>query len=99
MTFNDQHVSHKLYISANRFDPTLWKLPEEIIEEIWFLTIIAKVNATIQYRIIQEKYKTRIYWQDLYNTISKFYHESTLGEEDIGLLLRRLHDKKIEDLR
>ncbi|CAG8525740.1 15226_t:CDS:2 [Funneliformis mosseae] len=30
-------------------------------------------------------------------TIHKFHHELTLDEEDTGLLLRRLYDKKIED--
>ncbi|CAG8691970.1 13662_t:CDS:2, partial [Funneliformis mosseae] len=33
------------------------------------------------------------------STFSKFYHKSTSSEEDIGLLLRRLHDKKIKDLQ
>jgi len=51
-TFNDQHVSHKLHILANQFDPIMQKLPKEIIEEIHFLTIVAKANTTIQYRII-----------------------------------------------
>jgi hypothetical protein len=98
-TFNDQHVGHELHMSANRFDPTLRKLPNEIIEEIQFLTVVAKANATIQYRIIREKYKTKIYRRDLYNAISKFRRESTPGEEDTGLLLKRLHDKKTEDPR
>ncbi len=48
-------------MSANRFDLTLQKLPKEIIKEIQFLTVVAKVNVTIQYRIIQKKYKIRIY--------------------------------------
>jgi len=46
-TFNDQHVGHELYMLANQFDLTLRKLPEEIIEEIRFLTVIFKVNVTI----------------------------------------------------
>ncbi|CAG8749375.1 6264_t:CDS:2, partial [Cetraspora pellucida] len=60
----------------DRFDPSLQKLPENIIEEIRFLTVIAKADATMQYRIIREKYK-----------------------EDARMLLRRLHDRKIEDPR
>ncbi len=61
-TFNNQHVGYELHMLANWFDLILQKLLEEIIEEIWFLTVVAKANATIQYRIIQKKYKTRIYW-------------------------------------
>ncbi|CAG8718910.1 12563_t:CDS:2, partial [Funneliformis mosseae] len=57
------------------------------------------MNATVQYRIIREKFKTRIYRPDLYNAIDKFRREATPGEEDTGLLLKRLHDKKIGDLR
>lgn len=98
-SFNDQHIGHELHPSATRFVPTLRKLPEEIIEEIRFLTIVAKANATIQYRIIREKFKTRVYRPDLYNAISKFRRESTPGEEDAGILLKRLHDKKTEDPR
>ena len=52
MIFNNQHVGHELHMSANQFDLTLRKLSEKIIEEIQFLTIVAKANATIQYRII-----------------------------------------------
>uniref|UniRef100_U9URN0 Uncharacterized protein n=1 Tax=Rhizophagus irregularis (strain DAOM 181602 / DAOM 197198 / MUCL 43194) TaxID=747089 RepID=U9URN0_RHIID len=48
-----------------------------------------------QYRIIREKFKTRICRLDLYNAISKFRRESTPGEEDAGMLLKRLHDKKL----
>ncbi|CAB4444945.1 unnamed protein product [Rhizophagus irregularis] len=97
--FNDQHIGHECHPSASQFVPTLRKLPEEILEEIRFLTVIAKVNATVQYRIIREKFKTRIYRPDLYNAISKFRRESTPGEEDTGMLLKRLHDKKTEDPR
>ena len=74
-------------------------MSEEILEEIRFLTIVAKVNAIVQYRIIREKFNTRIYRPDLYNAIDKFRREATPGEEDTGLLLKRLHDKKIEDPR
>lgn len=98
-TFNDQHIGHECHLLANKFVPTLRKLPDEILEEIRFLTVVAKVNATVQYRIIREKFKTRIYRPDLYNAISKFRHETTPGEEDTGLLLKRLHDKKTEDPR
>ncbi|CAB4421623.1 unnamed protein product [Rhizophagus irregularis] len=98
-TFNDQHIGHECHPSANQFVSTLRKLPEEILKEIRFLTVIAKVNATVQYRIIREKFKTRIYRPDLYNAISKFRREATPGEEDTGILLKRLHDKKIEDPR
>ncbi|CAB4431246.1 unnamed protein product [Rhizophagus irregularis] len=97
--FNDQHIGHECHPSASQFVPTLRKLPEEILEEIRFLTVVAKVNATVQYRIIREKFKTRIYRPDLYNAISKFRRESTPGEEDTGMLLKRLHDKKTEDPR
>ena len=55
------------------------------------------MNATVQYRIIREKFKIRIYRHDLYNAISKFRHESTSGEEDTKTLLKRLYDKKTED--
>lgn len=41
-------ASHKYYLSVNKFVPTLQKLPKEILEEIQFLTIFAKVNAIIQ---------------------------------------------------
>jgi hypothetical protein len=98
-TFKDQHVGHELHPLASRFVPTLRKLPEEILQEIRFLTVVGKVNATVQYRIIREKFKTRIYRPDLYNAINKFRCEATLGEEDAGTLLKRLYDKKDEDPR
>ncbi len=71
-TFNDQHTGHECHPSANKFVSTLRKLPKEILEEIQFLTVVAKVNATVQYRIIREKFKTRIYRPDLYNAICRF---------------------------
>src|SRR3954453_12137189 len=98
-TLNDQHIGHEFHPLANQFVPMLRKLPEEILEEIRFLTTVAKVNATVQYRIIREKFKTRIYRPDLYNAISKFRREATPGEEDTGVLLKRLYDKKTEDPR
>jgi len=98
-TFKDQHVGHEVHPLASRFVPTLRKLPEEILQEIRFLTVIAKVNATVQYRIIREKFKTRIYRPDLYNAINKFRREAMPGEEDAGTLLKRLYDKKDEDPR
>ncbi|CAG8501732.1 15557_t:CDS:10 [Funneliformis mosseae] len=57
------------------------------------------MNVTVQYRIIREKFKTRIYRPDLYNAIDKFHREVTPGEKDTDLLLKRLHDKKIGDSR
>ncbi|RIB22222.1 hypothetical protein C2G38_2033743 [Gigaspora rosea] len=51
-TFNDQHVGHELNPLASQFDPTLRKLPKNIVEEIRFLTTVAKADATMQYRII-----------------------------------------------
>ncbi|CAB5381264.1 unnamed protein product [Rhizophagus irregularis] len=98
-TLHDQHVGHELYPSAIKFVPTLRKLSDEIMEEIRFLTVVAKADATIQYRIIREKFKIRIHRPDLYNAISKFRRESTPGEADAGILLKRLHKKKIEDPR
>ncbi|CAB5374543.1 unnamed protein product [Rhizophagus irregularis] len=71
-TFNDHHVGHECHPSASKFVPTLQKLPEEILEEIRFLTVFAKVNATVQYRIIREKFKIRIHQPDLYNAIRSF---------------------------
>ena len=55
------------------------------------------MNVIIQYQIIQEKFNTRIYYPDLYNAIDKFYCKVIPDEEDTGLLLKRLHDKKIKD--
>ncbi|CAG8807507.1 8415_t:CDS:2 [Cetraspora pellucida] len=60
------------------------QLPKDIVEEIHFLTIVAKANATMQYRIIQEKYKM-------------FRRDSVPGKDDAGMLLKRLNEKKIED--
>ncbi|CAB4482290.1 unnamed protein product [Rhizophagus irregularis] len=57
------------------------------------------MNATVQYRIIREKFKIRIHRPDLYNAIGSFRREATPGEEDTGLLLKRLYDKKTEDPR
>ncbi|CAB5203403.1 unnamed protein product [Rhizophagus irregularis] len=74
-------------------------MEKEILEEIQFLTVFAKVNATVQYRIIREKFKIRIHRPDLYNAIRSFRREATPGEEDTGLLLKRLYDKKTEDPR
>jgi len=51
-TFNNQHVGHECYLSAKQFVSTLRKLPKEIFEEIHFLTVVTKVNATVQYQII-----------------------------------------------
>ncbi|CAG8707921.1 9757_t:CDS:2, partial [Rhizophagus irregularis] len=75
-TFKDQHVGHKLSPLASQFVPTLQKLSEEILQEIRFLTVVAKVNATVQYRIIRKKFKTRIFQTDLYNAIDKFRREA-----------------------
>ncbi|CAB4429521.1 unnamed protein product [Rhizophagus irregularis] len=96
---HDQHVGHELHPSAIKFVPTLRKLSDEIMEEIRFLTVVAKADATIQYRIIREKFKIRIHRPDLYNAISKFRRESTPDEADAEILLKRLHEKKIEDPR
>jgi hypothetical protein len=60
MTLHDQHTGHELHPLAVRFVPTLRKLPEEVIEEIRFLTVVAKANATIQYRVIRKKFNIRI---------------------------------------
>ncbi|PKC02221.1 hypothetical protein RhiirA5_381122 [Rhizophagus irregularis] len=79
-TLHDQHVGHELHPSAIKFVPTLRKLSDEIMEEIRFLTVVAKADATIQYRIIREKFKIRIHRPDLYNAISKFRRESTPEE-------------------
>ncbi|CAG8784451.1 36699_t:CDS:2, partial [Gigaspora margarita] len=98
-TLNDQHVGHELHSSASRFDLTLRKLPEEVIEEIRFLTVTAKADATMQYRIIREKFKIRIHRPDLYNIINVFRRDSTPGKEDTATLLKRLYEKKIEDPR
>ncbi|GBC11791.2 protein FAR-RED IMPAIRED RESPONSE 1-like [Rhizophagus irregularis DAOM 181602=DAOM 197198] len=98
-TFKDQHVGHKLSPLASWFVLTLQKLSEEILQEIRFLTVVAKVNATVQYRIIRKKFKTRIFQTDLYNAIDKFRREAIPGEEDAGTLLKRLYDKKDEDPR
>ena len=51
-TFKDQYIGHEYYPSASKFIPILQNLPEEILEEIKFLIIFAKVNVTVQYRII-----------------------------------------------
>ncbi len=72
-------------------------MPKEILKEIWFLTIIVKVNATIWYRIIQKKFKIRIYQSVLYNVIDKFYHKVIPYKKDTRLLLKKFYDKKIED--
>ncbi|CAG8653169.1 17353_t:CDS:2, partial [Gigaspora rosea] len=98
-TLNDQHVGHELYSSARRFDSTLRKLPKEVIEEIRFLTVAAKADATMQYRIIWEKFKIRIHRPDLYNLIRDFHCDSAPGKEDTATLLKRLYEKKIEDPR
>src|SRR6202161_4307063 len=97
MTFKDQHVGHELSPLASRFVPTLRKLSEEILQEIRFLTVIAKVNITVQYRIIRKKFKIRIYRTDLYNAIDKFHRKAMPGEENAETLLKRLYDKKDED--
>jgi len=98
-TLHDQHTGHELHPLAVRFIPTLRKLPEEVIEEIRFLTIVAKADATIQYRVIREKFNIKIIRQDLYNVISRFRHKVTPGEADTGILLKRLYSKKMEDPR
>ncbi len=59
--FNDHHVSYECHPSVSKFILILWKLLKEILKEIWFLTIVTKVNIIVQYQIIQKKFKTRIY--------------------------------------
>ena len=98
-TLYDQYISYEFHPSAGRFVPTLCKLPEKVIQKIRFLTIITKADATIQYRIIREKFNIKVIRQDLYNAISKFRREITPGEADTEILLRRLYDKKMEDPR
>ncbi|CAG8508120.1 7294_t:CDS:2, partial [Racocetra fulgida] len=98
-TFNNEHVGHELSLLVSRFDLMLRKLPKNIVEEIRFLTVIAKANATIQYRIIKEKYNVRIHRPDLYTTIQMFQNDSAPGKDDAAMLLRRLNEKKIEDPR
>ncbi|CAG8697281.1 3023_t:CDS:2, partial [Funneliformis mosseae] len=41
------HIGHEFYSSAVRFVPLLRKLPKEVIQEIHFLTVVAKANAII----------------------------------------------------
>ncbi|RIB18881.1 hypothetical protein C2G38_2183361 [Gigaspora rosea] len=94
-TFNNKHVGHVLNPLASHFDPTLRKLPKEIVEKIRFLTTVARADATMQYRIIREKFKVKIHQSDLYSTIQKFCHEITLDEDNTGLLLKRLNEKKL----
>ncbi|CAB5216148.1 unnamed protein product [Rhizophagus irregularis] len=67
------------------------------MEEIRFLTIVTKADITIQYRIIREKFKIKIHRPDLYNAISKFYHELTPGKADVKNLAKKTLQKKIED--
>ncbi|CAG8794995.1 17475_t:CDS:1, partial [Gigaspora rosea] len=55
--------------------------------------VIAKADATMQYKIIKEKFMIRIFHRDLYNAINKFCSDSASGEEDARILLRRLHEK------
>ncbi|CAG8802647.1 14149_t:CDS:2, partial [Gigaspora margarita] len=55
MSFNDQHVGHQLNPLAKYYDPILQKLPKNIIDEIRFLTVTAKADATMQYRIFRER--------------------------------------------
>jgi hypothetical protein len=98
-TLHNQHIGHEFHPSAGRFVLTLRKLPEEVIQEIRFLTVVAKADVTIQYRIIREKFNIKVIRQDLYNAISKFRHEITPGETDTEILLRRLYDKKMENPR
>ena len=45
--FNDHHVGHECHPLASKFILTLWKLSKEILEKIWFLTIVTKMNAII----------------------------------------------------
>ncbi|CAG8650363.1 12278_t:CDS:2, partial [Cetraspora pellucida] len=85
------------YNSTEDFSKTDRKLPKKILKEIHFLTVVAKANATIQYQIIQKKYKTRIHRPDLYNAISRFHYNSELEKNDTRLLLKRLYKKKIKD--
>ena len=59
-TLYDQHTAHELHPLAVRFIPTLRKLSEEVIEKIRFLTVVAKADATIQYRVIREKFNIKI---------------------------------------
>ncbi|KAF0443225.1 protein far1-related sequence 5-like [Gigaspora margarita] len=55
----DQHVGHELNPLASQFDPILRKLPKEIVEEIRFLTTVAKADATMQNSLTEEKFNER----------------------------------------
>ncbi|CAG8584930.1 9977_t:CDS:2, partial [Dentiscutata erythropus] len=63
------------------------------------MEITAKADTTMQYKIIQEKFKIRIHRPDLYNIINVFRHDSTPGKKDTITLLKRLYKKKIKDPR
>ena len=93
-TLRNQHSGHEFYLLVSWFVLTLWKLLEEVVKEIHFLTIVAKADTTIQYWIIWEKFNIRVIWQDLYNIINKFRCEVMSGKADTGILLKRLYDKK-----
>ena len=97
MILNDQHIDYEFYPLACWFVSTLCKLPEKVIKEIHFLTVVTKADATIQYRVIKKKFNIKIIRQNLYNAISRFRHEVTPGETDTEILLKRLYSKKMED--
>ncbi|CAG8527171.1 7391_t:CDS:2, partial [Gigaspora rosea] len=65
---SSEHVGHELNPLASQFDPTLRKLPKNIVEEIRFLTTVAKADATMQKHI--ERYRSFCINLQAWSTIS-----------------------------
>ena len=71
-TLHDQHVGHQLHPSAKRFVPKLQKLSDEIMEEIHFLTVVARMqlyNIGLLEKNLKQKFIDRIFIMLLVNFV------------------------------
>ncbi|CAG8776995.1 18949_t:CDS:2, partial [Gigaspora rosea] len=63
------NLVHVVLIVTRRL--TYTGLTKDMVKDIEFYTLIGKINASAQYRLLLEKYKVPIYRGNLYNAISK----------------------------
>ncbi|CAG8719754.1 1515_t:CDS:2, partial [Cetraspora pellucida] len=98
-TFTNSHTGHTLDLTSIRFIPKSRRLTDEMLKEIEYYTLVRKLNASAQYRLLSGKYQVSIHRHNLYNAISKFKRIDSLGDNDASKLLSELLKKKDNDPR
>ncbi|CAG8849980.1 25655_t:CDS:2, partial [Gigaspora margarita] len=89
--------SHKTETSGSCKTDCKWKV--NIYWKVEYYTLIGKLNASAQYRLLFEKHKVPIYCRNLYNAISKFKRIDSPGDNNASKLLSELLKKKDDDFR